>query len=139
MGAPRDADRVLGEGQDDPGAGGADHVGQLGRGREADVLGDVGGARLQDAEQADEHRDGAAYEESDVVAGPYALADQTGGESVGVPVELAVGDRRTGVLGGHGARGGGRVALDGAVDERVRDRDGGAVAVDPEEVPVAGG
>jgi len=137
--APGDAARVLGDGEDDPGPGGADHVGELGRGGEADVLGDVGGTRLQDAEQADEHRDGTAYEESDVVAGPYALADQTGGEGVGVPVELAVGDRRSRVFRRHGVRGRGGPAFDGAVDERVGHGDGGTVAVGPEEVLITVG
>lgn len=129
---------MLGDGEDDPGAGRPHHVDELGRGCEADVLGDVGGTRLQDAEQPDEHRDGTAHEESDVVAGPDALPDQTGGHGVGVPVELTVGDRRAGVFRRHGTRGRGRPALDRAVDERVGDGNGGPVAVGPEEMLVAG-
>ncbi len=129
---------MVGEGKDHAGVGGADHVPELGRGREADVLRDVGGARLQDAEQADEHRDRAEYEEADVVAGPYTLADQAGGEGVRVPVELAVGDRGTQVFGGDGVRGGGGLPFDSVVDQRVGEDGGGAAAVLPEKVLVAG-
>ncbi len=129
---------VFGGGEDDAGAGGADDVGELGRGREADVLRDVRGAGLQDAEQADEHRQRSADEEADVVAGPYALADQAGGEGVGVRVELAVGQVRALVLGGRGVRGGRRLPGDGVVQERVGDGDVGAPAELPEEVPVLG-
>ncbi len=135
----RDAVGVFGGGEDDPGPGGADDVGELGRGREADVLRDVGGAGLQDAEQADQHRDRAADEQADVVAGPYALADQAGGEGVGVPVELGVGDAGALVFGGHGVRGGRGVPGDGVVQEGVGDGDDGAPAVLPEEVLVMGG
>ncbi len=137
-GRQRYAVGVFGDSEDDPGAGGADDVGELGRGREADVLGDVGGAGLQDAEQADEHRDGAADEEADVVAGAYALADQAGGEGVGVAVELAVGQAGALVFGGHGVRGGGGVPGDGVVHERVADGDGRAPAELAEEVLVVG-
>jgi hypothetical protein len=135
----RDAVGVLGDGDHDAGAGGADHVGELGGGGEADVLGDVGGARLQDAEDADEHRHGAADEETDVVAGAHTLADQTGGEGVGVAVELAVGDPGAEVFGGDGVRGGGGLPLDGVMDQRIRDGDGRTEAVPVEEVLVAGG
>ena len=73
------------------------------------------------------------------LAGAHTLADQTGGEGVGVAVELAVGDPGAEVFGGDGMRGGGRLSLDGVVDQRIRDGDGRAEAVPVEEVLVAGG
>lgn len=130
---------VFGDGEDDPGAGGADDVGELGGGRETDVLRNVGGAGLEDAEQADQHRDRAADEQADVVAGADTFADQAGGEGAGVAVEFAVGDAGVPVLGGDGVRGGRGVPGDGVVQERVGDGDGGAVAVLAEEPLVVGG
>ncbi len=135
----RNAVGVFREGEDHAGAGRADDMGELGLGRQGDVLRDVGGARLQDAEQADDHRDRTADEESDVVAGAYALTDEAGGEGFGVPVELAVGDRRSEVLGGDGVRRGRGPPGHGVVDEGVRDGDRGAMAVPLEKMPVTGG
>ena len=60
------------------GRGGRDDVPQLRGGRDADVLRDVGRARLQRRQDADQHRDGAAGEEADVVPGPYARGRRAG-------------------------------------------------------------
>lgn len=73
-----------------------------------------------------------------MVAGPYALAGQAGGEGVGAAVEFAVREERALVFGGDAVRGGRGPPFEGAVDQRDRDADGGAVAVLPEEALVAG-
>ena len=127
----------LSEHHTDP--GGTDDVAQLGGGGQPDVLGDVRGARLQRAEQTHEHRDRAAYEEADVVAGPHAGPDEPGRQPFGAAVQLGVRDGPALVLGGHGVRRGGGPPFDGVVDQRVGDGDGGALAEPPEKGPVMGG
>jgi hypothetical protein len=74
-----------------------------------------------------------------VIAGPYALLDESGREPVGATVQLAVRDRRALVFGGDGARCGGGLPFDGVVDEGVGDGDFRALAELPEQGPVLEG
>ncbi len=79
-------------GEHDPGPGGADDVRSWAAGATPTSCGTYAAPAFSVAEHAHQHRDRAAHEQADVVAGPHARPDQPGGERLGVAVQLAVGD-----------------------------------------------
>ncbi len=111
---------------------------QLGSGGQADVLRGVGGTGLEGGEQSDDHRDRPSDEQPDPVIGPHALCREPRREPVGQRIEFAVGEGRALVLGGDGVRGVSGLALEGVMDEVVRERGGRPLPELPEEPTVAG-
>jgi hypothetical protein len=136
-GGGRDAVGVAGVGEDHARPGGGEDVAQLRGGGDADVLRHVRRARLEGGEQPGQHRDRAAGEEGDVVAGADAEPGEAGREAVGLPVEFAVGDGLAEVFGGGSVRAGRGVPLEGVVDVGVGDRPAGSRSEELEEPAVA--
>ncbi|GAB3734596.1 hypothetical protein GCM10027598_60190 [Amycolatopsis oliviviridis] len=103
------------------------------------VLGNVGGPRLQARQDADDHRDTPPQDQGDVVPHPHASRDEMGGQPIGMPIEVSVGENPALVFDRDRRWIDGGVPLDRLVDRFAGNGASGSPSVLPEKPAIPGG